>query len=114
MYRIEKELEFSAAHKLKLSYPSKCTTLHGHNWKVKVYCKSETLNAEGMIVDFTKIKDSVSRLDHAYLNDLPCFNKDGINPTAENIARVICELIGETCYRVEVQETEGNVATYER
>jgi 6-pyruvoyltetrahydropterin/6-carboxytetrahydropterin synthase len=35
------------------------------------------------------------------------------NPTAENIARWICDNINN-CYRVEVQESEGNIAAYEK
>jgi 6-pyruvoyltetrahydropterin/6-carboxytetrahydropterin synthase len=34
------------------------------------------------------------------------------NPTAENIANYICNQVGSCCYRVDVQESEGNVATY--
>ena len=49
MYYVCKRLEISSAHALHLSYESKCENLHGHNWIVKVYCKSETLNADGMV-----------------------------------------------------------------
>jgi len=34
-----------------------------------------------------------------------------INPTAENIAKWICDQI-PNCYKVEVQESEGNTAIY--
>ena len=44
MYRVKKRLEVSAAHQLKLDYPSKCTQLHGHNWIIDVYLESETLD----------------------------------------------------------------------
>ena len=44
MYYVEKTIEISAAHNLMLSYESKCETLHGHNWKIVVYCKAEELN----------------------------------------------------------------------
>ena len=47
MYYVCKRLEISAAHSLMLSYESKCEDLHGHNWIVKIYCKSETLNQDG-------------------------------------------------------------------
>lgn len=109
MYYVKKTMEISAAHRLTLDYESKCTQLHGHNWLITVYCKSAELNANGMVVDFTIIKQMIKdRLDHQVLNDvLPC------NPTAENIARWICEQIPQ-CYKVEVQESRGNVAIYEK
>ena len=109
MYYVKKTMEISAAHRLTLDYESKCTQLHGHNWLITVYCKSAELNANGMVVDFTIIQQMIKdRLDHQVLNDvLPC------NPTAENIARWICEQIPH-CYKVEVQESRGNVAIYEK
>lgn len=109
MYYIKKRIEISAAHRLELDYESKCCHLHGHNWVITVFCRAETLNANGMVTDFTAIKQSVTDvLDHALLNDvLP------VNPTSENIARWICDRI-DNCYRVEVQESEGNIAAYEK
>lgn len=109
MYTVIKRMEISAAHSLTLSYPSKCSNLHGHNWIITVYCRSRQLNADGMVVDFTHIKQVVQEnLDHKVLNDVLPFN-----PTAENIAYWICEQI-PNCYKVEVQESEGNVVIYEK
>ena len=109
MYTVIKRMEISAAHQLKLSYPSKCENLHGHNWIVTVYCRSKELNSDGMVVDFSHIKKVVKgQLDHKYLNEVLSFN-----PTAENMARWICDQI-TTCYKVEVQESEGNTAIYEK
>jgi len=53
MYYIQKRLEISASHYLKLDYESKCSVLHGHNWIVTVYCRAESLDANGMVTDFT-------------------------------------------------------------
>lgn len=93
---------------LRLSYPSKCENLHGHNWMITVYCRSKELNADGMVVDFSHIKRSVkSLLDHQNLNDILPFN-----PTAENIAFWVYEQI-PSCFKVEVKESEGNTAIYE-
>lgn len=109
LYYLKKTLEISGAHRLDLDYPSKCTSLHGHNWTITVYCNSETLDRNGMIIDFSEIKRRIADpLDHKILNEvLPC------NPTAENLARWCCDQI-ECCYRVDVQESSGNIAIYER
>lgn len=108
MYYVKKRLEISAAHRLNLSYESKCTTLHGHNWIITIECRSRELNADGMVADFTHIKQKImGMLDHQVINDvLP------MNPTAENIAKWIVDQI-PTCFRCEVQESEGNTAAYE-
>ena len=109
MYTVIKRMEVSAAHSLSLGYPSKCTSLHGHNWIITVHCRSRQLNADGMVVDFTRIKEAIqSHLDHQNLNDLLPFN-----PTAENIARWVCEQVPH-CFRVEVQESANNLVVYER
>ena len=109
MYTVIKRMEISAAHRLSLSYRSKCEHLHGHNWVITVYCRSKELNAEGMVVDFSHIKQAIkAKLDHQVLNEVLPFN-----PTAENIARWACEQI-PCCFKVEVQESEGNIAIYEK
>ena len=99
MYTVIKRMEVSASHSLNLSYRSKCENLHGHNWIITVYCRSEVLNADGMVV---------GRLDHQNLNEVLHFN-----PTAENIAHWICEQI-PFCFKVEVRESEGNTVIYEK
>jgi 6-pyruvoyltetrahydropterin/6-carboxytetrahydropterin synthase len=61
-----------------------------------------------MVTDFTHIKTMVmERLDHANLNEVVDFN-----PTAENLARWICDNV-PNCWRVDVTESEGNTASYE-
>ena len=113
MYYVSKRMEIAACHHLDLPYESKCQNWHGHNYIVEVFCKSKTLTEYGMVVDFTKIKSAVHDvLDHGNLNYiLPC------NPTAENMAKWICDEVnaimevGE-CYKVSVQESEGNIAEW--
>ena len=109
MYYVKKTIEISAAHRLTLDYESKCTEMHGHNWIITVYCRAVELDRNGMVTDFSVIKEKMkSVLDHKVINDvLPC------NPTAENIARWICGRV-PNCYRVDVQESRGNVASYEK
>jgi 6-pyruvoyltetrahydropterin/6-carboxytetrahydropterin synthase len=109
MYTVTKRLEISASHHLELDYESKCQNLHGHNWIIYITCQSETLDRNGMVIDFKYISTQVKgKLDHQNLNDVLDFN-----PTAENIAKWICDTIPK-CVKVQVQESEGNVAIYER
>ena len=108
MYYISKKFTFAASHHLEVDYPTKCARLHGHNYETEVFCKAETLDPNGMVVDFRLIKERVTdRLDHRNLNEVLSFN-----PTAENLARWICEQIPH-CYKVTVRETPDNTATYE-
>ena len=116
MYYVSKRMEVAGSHHLDLPYESKCSNLHGHNWIIAVHCKSEKLTDYGMIVDFALVKKEIHGvLDHSNINDVL---DNRINPTAENMAKWICDKVSELCevgycYRVEVQESEGNVAIYE-
>lgn len=114
MYIVSKRMEIAGAHQLNLPYESKCNSLHGHNWIVTVYCATDELTDYDMVIDFKKLKDLVhDRLDHTYIN----YELENINPTAENIAKWIHDVVDaecETgyCCKVDVQESEGNTAMY--
>lgn len=109
MYYVSKRIEVAFAHSLALDYESKCSRLHGHNAVVTVYCCAEELDQNGMVADFSHIKQTVKQLlDHRMVNEEVPFN-----PTAENLARWLCEHITR-CYKVTFQESEGNVAAYVR
>lgn len=107
MYYVRKRFEISASHQLALPYASKCNYSHGHNWIITVYCRNEELDNWGMVADFSYIKEVITaRLDHKHLNDQLTFN-----PTAENIAEWIFHQF-ITCYRVDVEESAGNLASF--
>lgn len=110
MYKVKKRIVVSAAHYLTLDYESKCSGIHGHNWVIDVYLKSPSLNANGMVMDFSHIKKVIKEaLDHKLINDVI-----KVNPTAENIAYWICQQLQPFCYRVDVEESPNNTASYER
>mgnify|MGYP000141375411 FL=1 len=82
---------FSASHLIP-DHP-KCSSLHGHNYRVEVVLEGNLQN-NGMVLDFSvarnKIREVLSLLDHAHLNDiLPEI------PTAENIAIFIAKRLSK-------------------
>jgi len=124
MFKIKKTFEVAVAHRLNLSYESKCSEFHGHNLVIVVCCASDELDKNGMVVDFTYVKKIIHDIiDHSSLSNVDCPEcgcrviTSSIpanywdNPTAERIAKWICMQI-DKCYRVDVQESTGNVATY--
>jgi 6-pyruvoyltetrahydropterin/6-carboxytetrahydropterin synthase len=89
-YQLSVKDHFDAAHTLP-RYKGPCRYLHGHTWDVEVTIEGKHLDEVGILYDFKAIKDDLHTLldnfDHRYINDCPPF--DRINPTAENLARVI-------------------------
>ncbi|MBF0449921.1 MAG: 6-carboxytetrahydropterin synthase QueD [Candidatus Magnetomorum sp.] len=120
MYELKIIRTFAAAHQLPLSR-TKCENLHGHNWKIEVYVKGETLDQSGMMMDFGVLKKHVDQilntLDHQFLNELPfCKNQ---SPSSEIIARYIAEELNEritvpgiSISRVSAWESDNACATY--
>jgi len=105
MFYLEKTIVISAAHFLS-RYEGICKRLHGHNWVVTVYCKGGKLDRIGMLIDFKRIKEMVGLLDHQNLNKIVDFN-----PTAENLAKYLCDSI-PYCYKTRVVEQEGSICEY--
>lgn len=106
MYTLKVEGAFEAAHQLP-DYPGKCARLHGHNWVVEAVVKGRELDKLGMLVDFKTVKKALNnvldRYDHRFLNELVPFNT-GVNPTAENLARIIfTEIEDNEAFTAEVQ-----------
>lgn len=124
MFEVHVSAVFPAAHALR-NYYGKTEPIHGHNWRAKVTIAGPQLDAMGLLIDFVPLekefKTLIARLDHKFLNEVPPF--DEINPSAENIARYLCEQLAEsvpamhpefpvTVARVEVWETDHCSAVY--
>ncbi len=131
MYRVTREIRFCYGHRL-LNYDGKCRHLHGHNGRAVITLAAERLDPLGMVLDFSRIKDIVTvwideTLDHKMLlhrDDpaLPHLRQLGepvhvldVNPTAENIARLIYDFVasrGFPVVEVQLWETDHCFATY--
>jgi 6-pyruvoyltetrahydropterin/6-carboxytetrahydropterin synthase len=122
VYRVSKQLWFCAAHQVRLS-ETRCEALHGHNYRVLVHAEAEKLDEVSYVLDFAALKkaavEATARFDHQNLNEVEPFTK--LNPTAEELARYLCEELSRRfddgrvrIHKVEVFETDNNRAEYER
>ena len=120
MYEVTVIKSFSAAH-LLAEIGGKCEELHGHNFKVEVTVAALELSSTGLLIDFRVFKkwlgEILEDIDHKHLNIIPSFAD--INPSAENIAKYICEkmeLKAKTAkvnvVRVKIWESENAAVTY--
>ena len=117
MYIISKEFHFSASHILNgLAENHPCERLHGHNYVVTFYFKSEKLNKVGFVIDYRDL-DPIKKylddvFDHRHLNDIIA----DTNPTAENIAKFLYDTFKPQfplLFKVKVCETPKTKAFYE-
>ena len=120
MFEIMVCTHFAAAHQLALS-GRKCENLHGHNWKVEVFVRSEKLDPSGIVYDFGLLKQNVNtimeELDHKFLNELKELFPDG-SPSSERIAVYIAKGLAAmlppsiTVSKVNAWESDNSCATY--
>ncbi|AET68840.1 queuosine biosynthesis protein QueD [Desulfosporosinus orientis DSM 765] len=92
MFQVCVRAHFDAAHFIR-GYDGDCAKLHGHRWDVEVCISGNQLDSLGMLIDFKDVKQTIRKtlksLDHSLINDLTHFGPQGINPTAENLARFL-------------------------
>lgn len=133
---VRQQYEFAAAHRLHVEALSeeenrrvfgKCNhpSGHGHNYRVEVAVRAP-VNGEGRTLavdDLDALVDEavIQKLDHKHLNvDVEAFRS--LNPSVENIARVIYSLLAEALQKsgraavdleeVSVWETSKTRCTY--
>ena len=129
VYRKE---HFNAAHRLhnpawdenrnNLVF-GKCNNpnFHGHNYDLVVKITGEPALDTGFVIDLKFLSDIIKenileRLDHKNLN-LDVSEFSGLNPTVENIAIVIYNILrskidGKLDMQIRLYETEKNYAEY--
>lgn len=130
--RVIRKEHFNAAHRLfnpawsdekNTAVFGKCANpnYHGHNYDLEVSITGEPNPETGYVYDLKELSDLIQErvirhFDHKNLNlDTPHFKS--LNPTAENIAVVIWELLRPAIderfnLNVKLYETERNCAEY--
>jgi 6-pyruvoyltetrahydropterin/6-carboxytetrahydropterin synthase len=120
MHQAKRYHDISCGHRV-VGHEGKCRHLHGHNYRIHFTCQSVGLDTVGRVIDFSEIKNRLclwleQHWDHKFLvweND-PMFSVLAVsrmppeealmylesvvtlpfNPTAENIAQYLVEVIG--------------------
>lgn len=118
--RIGREFTFDSAHHL-LNYDGACANVHGHTYHLHIMLLGKV--KDGFVIDFKLLKEIVqeyviNKLDHKDLNKVLDFN-----PTAENIAVKIWDVLDPVIdevfrgrvvlERVKLYETPGSFVEYD-
>lgn len=130
--KVSRRETFNAAHRLfvegwsdekNLEIFGKCSNpnYHGHNYVLEVIVEGEIDAETGYLIDLKVLKEIIhkhvlDRFDHRNLN-VDCIEFKGINPTAENIAKVIWDILSEKLssnfgLEIILAETDKNKAIY--
>lgn len=117
MFELTTEHAFSAAHAIIIN--GVMEPLHGHDWRVTVTVSGQSLDHDGLLVDFHAVHHDLvattKPFQNTNLNEVEPFKpvgRGGLNPTAENVARHIATQMGqllETRYGREPM-TSGNAS----
>lgn len=139
----ERYHDISTGHRV-VGHENKCRHLHGHNYRIHFVCEADQLDSVGRVIDFGVIKEKLcmwveNYWDHKFLaweqdpvmksacehmNTDEFFNPSVVfvpfNPTAENMAQHLVEVIGPqqlastgvTLVSVRIEETAKCSASF--
>ena len=142
MHKLKTTISYEYAHRLYdvNTYTEDCkNNIHGHSGYLTVIITRPTLNDAGMVMDFKQLKEILkseieSKFDHSCIlkstdpisevvkNNCKKFHIVDENPTAEWMAKMFFDIVDNAVKkvdpevrvaRVEVQETDKNIAIYE-
>ena len=102
--------DFSCGHRV-VGHENKCKNLHGHNYRVYFTVEAPQLDGVGRVVDFSVIKSTLCQyLEDVWDHRMVIYHEDPLaeelirldpevvlvsfNPTAENMAAFLLNVIG--------------------
>jgi len=107
---------FPATHRIRIDSRGTLEPLHAHNWRVNawLYAQEES-QGESLRQALAVLSDWVALHETNCFNDVEPFER--VNPTAEEVARVLAALLEERVSeahveRIEIGEAAGFSATY--
>ncbi len=121
MYHVSVQQDFIAQHFMIGGDWGEESDLHSHHYVMEVELAGAKLNKDGQLMDVNDLLDNVDQRMEYFrdqtLNELQPF--DGVNPTSENFARILCEEISKEIYAdtvdsvmVRLWENESTWASY--
>lgn len=107
--------EFPATHRIRIDARGTLEPLHAHTWRVRVRLRHDAPGEAPVRRAEAVLAAWIGRHEGGCFNDVPPF--DEVNPTAEEVARVLGRhleerLEGARVERVEVGEALGFSAVY--
>lgn len=125
---IRRMFKFCAAHIVRNCYSQRCSSsLHGHNYQVEIFVKSNRLDNAGMVLDFgifkNQIADFIDSFDHSYhfwnkekkdfKNFILTYSQRYValdfNPSAESYALLFLFFIDRFIKAMDFKNNEGDI-----
>lgn len=118
----ERYHDFSAGHRVH-NHESKCSNIHGHNYRVTFYCEADELDSVGRVIDFGDIKTILcdwleENWDHRFLlwdkDDSPVAIalREPVNVYTPGVGSKRIDLAGYGVVIVPFNPTAENMAEY--
>ncbi len=106
---------FPATHRIRIDARGTLEPVHSHNWRIEAFLEADDDVAGAAAAAKAFLARWVSRYEGNCFNDVAPF--DEVNPTAEEVARVLAEELAAAVpraaiVRVEIGEAAGFSATY--
>jgi|JYMV01.1.fsa_nt_gi 6-pyruvoyltetrahydropterin/6-carboxytetrahydropterin synthase len=95
MFSVHVTTSFNAVHAVTIRGEDE--TPHSHNWKVEVVIEGETLDEDGVLIDFLEVEGQletiIEPLAESNLNTIDTL--ESTNPSAERIAQYVGDALSK-------------------